>query len=381
MSGVVQAGGLTLRRLGLTLAALAAVGCSKKPPPDFAPAPALVSRIRTIEISTPSSYACPGQVIPATYVAVLNDGGRIPFARTYDKDRPPQLHVVFLDRWSEQARPHDTGDWVASANPLLSISTGFHLQVSMKQNPAVRASVVLSPSYECMQHAFRFVGPTGKTGETGGDGPDVVVRLGIVRSPFYDRLIVAGIEVNNGAPHWVFADANLVAPRDWLVVEARGGKGGRGETGSQGRKGQSGQPGCPGGRGGRGWDGGAGGRGGQGGRGGRITIIAPHEDPFLAGIVEVRTPGGEGGDGGEGGEGGDGGDGGEARALVSSERGVVCQKGPKGPDGEAGPSGDEGRDGHRGPRPQVLTVSAPEVFGTRAPPELADLLWPAAERR
>src|SRR2546426_6119255 len=44
---------------------------------------------------------CPGGWIQASYEAVLADGSRVPFARSYDKKHPPRLHVVFLDRSEE----------------------------------------------------------------------------------------------------------------------------------------------------------------------------------------------------------------------------------------------------------------------------------------
>src|SRR5690242_14140037 len=66
-------------------ATLLAVGCSHAPPEGFAPDPGLVAQIRDIRIVTTYARACPGAVIPASYEAVLTDGSRVPFARTYDK--------------------------------------------------------------------------------------------------------------------------------------------------------------------------------------------------------------------------------------------------------------------------------------------------------
>jgi len=91
---------------------------------------------------------------------------------------------------------------------------------------------------------------------TRGGGPQVTVRLGILRSPFYGRLIVAGVEVENDLPFYVFADANTVPPSDWLVIEARGARGARGGDGETGTRGAPGIAGCPGGAGGPGGNGG-----------------------------------------------------------------------------------------------------------------------------
>jgi hypothetical protein len=336
-----------------------------------------VTRIRNIEFSSPTTRTCPGQVIPTTYLAVLDDGTRIPFARSYDKDRPPQLHVVFLDRISAEARAQEDGDWVTDADPLRSLTTGYRLEVVLRHKPDVRGNKVVAPSYDCMSHSFNFSGATGETGLTGSDGPDVTVRLGLLRSPFYDRLIVAGIEVGQAPPYYVFYDATTVPPADWLVLESSGGRGGRGANGATGTEGAAGRAGCPGERGGQGGRGGNGGAGGLGGRGGRVTIIAPQEEPFLAGIVDVQNAGGEGGAGGAGGTGGEGGAGGAAERPNDPQ----CRPGVKGPAGEKGNPGSTGPNGRGGPRAQVITVPARDVFGNRVPPQLAELLWPVPERR
>src|SRR5438093_12901385 len=81
-------------RLFLTMVVF---GCSHKPPEDFAPDPGLVGQIRDVRIVTAYARACPGSTIPTTYEAVLADGSRVPFSRTYDKKHPPRLHVVFLE--------------------------------------------------------------------------------------------------------------------------------------------------------------------------------------------------------------------------------------------------------------------------------------------
>jgi hypothetical protein len=108
-----------------------------------------------------------------------------------------------------------------------------------------------------------------------------------------------------------------------------------------------------------------------------VTIIAPQEEPFLAGIVDVQNPGGEGGPGGAAGNGGEGGAGGAAERPNDPQ----CRPGVKGPTGEKGAPGPAGPAARDGPRAQVITVPARDVFGNRVPPQLAELLWPAAERR
>ncbi len=359
---------------------LAAAGaCSHRPPADFAPDPGLVERIREIRISTSPLplRACPGGTVDASYEALLDDGTRVPFATKYDKKHPPRLHVVFLERTSAEAYSQEDGDWVTSANPLATALTGFRLNATLKAKPAIRGSTVVAPDYGCLPHAFGFTGEGGDAAQAGGNGPDVTVRLGIVRSPFYEKLIVAAVEVGLAPPVYLLADATVIPPSDWLIVQSRGGPGGRGVAGTRGSKGASGTSGCPGSPGGPGGPGGNGGPGGPGGRGGRISVIAPSEEPFLAGLVDARSPGGSGGQGAAGGAGGPGGAGGEARSTDNRS----CVQGPDGQPGAKGSAGSDGAQGSPGPRAQVVTLPARDVFGPHTPPELAALIEQSQRRR
>jgi len=355
---------------------LLAAACSHAPPADFAPEPGLVDRIKEIRLTAPPQV-CPGETFGVTYAAVLEDGAIVPFESRYDKKHPPRLHVVFLDRSSDEATPLENGAWAATRDPFATITSGFHLAATLKQKPSLRATATVDPEYSCMPHAFSFQGVSGDRGSAGGDGPDVTVRLGIVRSPHIERLLVASIAVGDAPPFFTVADANVVPPRDWLVIETRGGKGGRGIKGQNGSAGAAGQPGCAAGDGAPGQAGGRGGVGGPGGRGGRITIIVPTEVPFLAGLVDARTPGGPGGDGGLGGDGGAGGAGGRPRTGDGNN----CSNGKNGPAGTKGDAGGAGGQGTQGPHPQVITVSGRDVFGPQVPPGLADLLGAAGPNR
>jgi hypothetical protein len=357
-----------LRRVTLPiLAALAAACASRRPPEDFAPDSGLVARIREIRISAPET-ACPGTGFPASYTAVLDDGTTVPFATRYDRRRPPRLHVVFLERWGDAVSPLGDGGWYPDPDPLVSAHDGFTLSASLRAKPDVRATATVAPSYACTPHAFAFEGPPGGRGDgPAGDGPDLTVRLALGHSRFYPRLLVAAIEITGAPPRYYLYDATTVAPTDWLIVESRGG---RGATGSRGNEGAAGRQGPPCAAGERGGNGRRGGPGGEGGRGGRITIIAPVEEPFMAGLVDGRTPGGPGGNPGRGGPGGQGGAGGSSE----TREGRTCGSGPRGPAGQPGPDGTAGRAGPDGPRPTVLTVPARDVFGPNAPAALLALL-------
>ncbi len=352
------------------LAALLA-GCGpKKPPADFAPDPLLLGRITALRVQTWPERVCPGQRIHATYEAVLDDGSVMPFATSYDDKNPPPLHVVFLRFASGEAAPRAGGHWDTHPDPLLSATNGFRLSTFLRDKPSVNAFTVVEPEYSCSPHVFAYEGQPGDAGgEAGGRGPDVVVRLDIVESPFVSRLLVAEVSVNAAPPVYVLSDADVIPPRDWLVIESRGGPGGRGVAGTDGAAGAAGADGCPGGKGGAGGAGGNGGPGGPGGSGGEVTVVVPTENSLLAGLVDVRTPGGAGGPGGKAGKGGPGGAGGTAQG--DDRRCVAGEAGPRGPDGAAG---RDGRTGPDGPPVRVFTVPREQIFGPHAPPELVALL-------
>ncbi len=358
-------------RLTYFCATLLAVGCSHAPPEGFAPDPGLVAQIRDIRIVTGYARACPGGVIPASYEAVLASGERVSFSRSYDKKHPPRLHVVFLDRESPDAVSQEDGDWVTERDPLATVSTGFRLTATLRANSRITNTVVVPPDYRCMPHTFAFSGEPGGPGEAGEPGPDATVRLAVLRSPFYDKLFVAGIQVGLAPPFYVLQDASAVPPADWLVIEARGGRGGSGVAGTRGADGSAGAAGCPAQAGAPGGNGGNGGSGGPGGRGGRINVIVPLDNPFLAGIVAGRSPGGAGGPGGPGGAGGKGGKGGQGGTDASNRR---CPDAVDGAPGQAGSAGPTGSQGSPGPRSIVVTAPAREIFGVQVPPELGSLL-------
>jgi hypothetical protein len=202
-------------------------------------------------------------------------------------------------------------------------------------------------------------------------GPDVTVRLGRARSPYYEKLIMVSIEVGAQPPMYQLYDARTIPPADFIQVESRGGPGGQGMTGPKGGDGTNGAGGCPAQPGGNGGPGGDGARGGPGGLGGQITIIVPEDEPFMAGLVTARSLGGPGGPGGKGGQGGAPGKGG---AAVGGSDGRECARGVDGTEGRKGQDGPLGFEGRRGPRPMIVEAPADQVFGAALPPELMALV-------
>jgi len=354
----------------LVLAAPLAGACAHAPPPDFAPDPSLVSHIRSIQITTTPWIACPAATLQASYEAVLDDGTHIPFLRTYDKNHPPRLHVVFLNLWSSDANPTRDGDWVTNADPLATATTGFRLSASLKAKPVIQGTATVQPDYSCIPHEFSFNGDRGGRASAGQPGPDVTVRLGLGHSPFYQKLIIASIQVGSSLPFFVLYDAKTVPPADFLQIESRGGRGGQGAPGPKGTDGSAGSAGCPAQAGSPGSDGGNGNAGAPGGRGGMVTIMVPDDQPFLAGLVTAHSRGGEGGPGGPGGPAGAGGKGGQG----TGGPGKNCADGADGAAGRKGQDGPQGPEGPRGGRPVFVPMPASDVFGDLVPPELEVLL-------
>src|SRR2546430_9833091 len=162
-------------------ATLLAVACSHAPPEGFAPDPGLVTQIRDIRIVTTYARVCPGAVIPTTYEAVLTDGSRVPFARSYDKKHPPRLHMTFLDRTSPESVTQQDGDWVTDADPLLSATTGFRLTATLRPKPSVTNPAAVPPAYRGRPHPSGSSGGPEGPGKPGANGPDATGRLPRVR--------------------------------------------------------------------------------------------------------------------------------------------------------------------------------------------------------
>ncbi|HUL02964.1 MAG TPA: hypothetical protein VLV16_07040 [Gemmatimonadales bacterium] len=362
-----------------SLALVAGAACSHKPPEDYAPDPGLLAHIRDIEISITPVAACPGSWIQANYQAVIDDGTRVPFVRSYDKKHPPRLHITFLERTSAEASSNKDGNWVTNADPILTATTGFRLTATLKAKPSITHTLVVPPDYSCAPHTFAYSGATGRVSQGGQMGPDITVRLGRARSPYYEKLLMAAIEVGSQPAFYELYDARTIPPADFLQIESRGGAGGPGMAGPHGGDGTNGAGGCPAQPGGNGGAGGDGGRGGPGGQGGQITIVVPEDEPFMAGLVTARSMGGPGGPGGKGGPGGAAGKGGPP---VGGSEGRQCARGADGAEGRKGSDGPVGWDGRRGPRPMIVEAPSNEVFGAGLPPELTALVRaPAAPPR
>src|SRR5260370_38614701 len=95
--------------------------------------------------------------------------------------------------------------------------TGFRLTATFRAKPTATASTVVAPDYSCLPHSFGFRGAGA-----GASGPQVTVRLGLLQSPFYDRLLRPGIQAENPPPYCDPAQPRAVPPPEWLGTAPQG---------------------------------------------------------------------------------------------------------------------------------------------------------------
>src|SRR5215831_13385027 len=278
----------------------------------------LITFARGLNVLPASSRACPGQVVGAKYEVRIAGGANLPLTES---------DVATLIRRGTAAEPSRNGEWQTSADPLASAATGFRLSAALARDTTVKGDTVLVPRYGCRPATWDLGG--------GPVGQQAHVRLGTLRTPFYDSVVVAALEVSGRAP--VVA---LLGPDNWHQGAIRVNAAGKdGRAGSRGGAGEMGSECSPGG------DGGDGGDGQDGGAGGHVDIIVEAGSQWLADLVSVYNPGGHGGDGGAAGAGG---------APGPSPRGSekTCSPRP----GRAGRPGAHGRDGVSGGPPVVTSV-------------------------
>src|SRR5581483_5067494 len=138
------------------------------------------SKVRALRILPTATRACPGDAIQVTYEAALADGSRVPFG---------QAQSSALIRSGVAAEPKPDGSWTASADPLVSTVTGFHLTAKLASDSSIRADTVVVPKYDCRRPLV--IGPGVSTQ---ADTKHAYVRLGTFASPFYDSIVVATLE-------------------------------------------------------------------------------------------------------------------------------------------------------------------------------------------
>lgn len=315
-----------------------------------------VSQIRALKITPASNSACPGGVVPVQYAAVFTDGTERVFASrgTTTGGLDPKV-LTFA---SPTATMGVDGRMETSADPLASVIKGFPIRVSLVGNPSVSAETTIVPTYECLPRAITAIGgsPTkvcaaASNGRLSDDHCDLVPRiargskegavpatnfsvlLGVVRTPFFDSLLVGVVDVPGDRPIVMLVPAPIKP--GILMVTAPGrngtpGMAGRGgelsESCSSGGSGQNGEDGHP------------------GGDGPTLSLFVQDDNEALQAVVIARLEGGQGGAGGPGGQGGAGGVE-YNKDPVTGKQSIKCRGTTRGSNGAPGNQGVQGRDG------------------------------------
>ena len=280
----------------------------------------------------PIARVCPGQQVEATYVEHFPDGsqGKVS-SRDVRQLTPKDGDSVTVAR---------DGSWQTNADPMRSVLTGFPLSASLARDSSVRGDTVAAPSYDCphdviklpMSDRFHFT--------------HAYVRLGTFRTPFYDSVVVAVIEL----------DGRVLGTRVLSPAEMRSGAIKITALGKPGVAGHSGSQGSPGSDCSNGEQGTDGEPGEAGQAGGQVDIIVQEGSPWLANLVAVSNTGGRGGKGGEGGAGGPASA--PSSRTGSGSGGSSCRPRP----GRPGRSGAQGPDGEPGQPPKVTSAPVPLLW-------------------
>jgi hypothetical protein len=315
------------------ISALACGGASSSPATR---ASAVRGEIRSLVIRPLSRAACAGEPIATRYEAILQNGDRTTLGAR---------DLALLRRSGAGVYLRDDGSWQTDVNPLISAMTGFVLHAWLESDSSVRADTIVTPTYGCARTTIDARGTASADDAT-------YIRLGVLRSPFHDSIVVAAFESGKNTSRVM-----LLGPREMrngaIRIDASGRPGSKGRAGTAGANGGPCERGAPGEQG---EDGGA------GGPGGRIDIIVQADAPWLANLVVISNEGGAGGAAGAGGVGGRAGTGGGGRS---------CPSGVQAPNGRPGRQGPAGLPG---PRPTVSTIPFPLVW-TGSP------LWNSEETR
>ncbi len=308
----------------LIVGVIGAAACASMQSPAIARPSTVTGTIRSLSIVPAGRTACPGEIISTRYEAIVGEQSRVTLGAG---------DMGLLNRSGAGITPLADGRWQTDANPLVSAATGFRLRARAVTDSTVRADTVVIPSYACDKFSIdaRGIASAG-----------VFLRLGVLRSAFYDSVVVAALEYSGGVGRVL-----VLGPRDLrkgaIRVDATGAAGAGGASGHDGADGAA----CE--RGSRGENGDD---GSSGGSGGRVDIIVQADAPWLADLVVVSNAGGPGGPGGRGGRGG-------RNGTSSGRGGTTCTSGGAAPNGMAG---RQGSPGIAGPMPVISTIPFPLVW-------------------
>jgi len=287
------------------------------------------AREASISILPKMSRACPGQQIEASYVEHFPDGSQITL--------PPRDVRQLASPDGDSVTTARDGYWQTSADPMRSVLTGFRLFAALARDSSVRGDTVVPPSNDCPHEVINL--PSSDRFHF----THAYLRLGTFRTPFYDSVVVAVVELDGRA-----VGARILPPGQMRSGAIR--VSAPGKNGAAGRAGRIGLAGSDCSNGEQGEDGDPG-EAGQ--PGGQVDIITQQGSEWLADLVAVSNPGGRGGKGGEGGSGGL-----AASRTGSGPGGATCRPKP----GRPGRPGAQGSDGEPGQSPKVTSVLVPLLW-------------------
>lgn len=288
-------------------------------------------RQATISIA-PVAGVCPGRQVEATYTEHFPDGSQVKLsARDVRQLTPGGGDSTAVAR---------DGSWQTNPDPMRSVLTGFLLSASLARDSSVRGDTVARPSYDCPHDVIKL--PASDRFHF----THAYVRLGTFRTPFYDSVVVAVVEMDGG----------VLGVRVLSPAEMRSGAIKIAALGKAGAAGHSGSSGSAGGDCSNGEQGTDGDPGEPGQPGGQVDIIVQEGSLWLANLVAVSNTGGRGGRGGEGGAGGPAGA--QASRTGSGAGGASCRPRP----GRPGRSGAQGPDGEPGQPPKVTSAPVPLLW-------------------
>lgn len=322
---------------------------------------------------------CPGDKFQVELVAKLLDGSSCSSTDRSrgclgEKDAVIKVEDVRLDvPGAGRVGDPDQYIWVPPADPLATADTGLLLRgwlekaIAGQTHKSMVGEAELKPVYECQLSGTYSPGRAGSPGSSGAQGPDVVIAITTLSTPWYPSAALVRVEAMGTKSYYISPSVEQA-----VKITAYGQSGASGAPGVAGKEGQTGDdapdnaaPCTKGGIGQDGAPGGPGGDGGDGGTGGMIRIMLDQAAADkLRGRVLAQSLGGGPGDGGPGGFGGAGGQGGKGAKSTTQCSDNDGKDGRKGADGHPGRAG---RPGLNGPSPVETVATRQALFAAEMP--------------
>jgi hypothetical protein len=321
---------------------------------------------------------CPGDAFQVEVIAKLKDGTS---CSSTDSSRgcmgkknaiinPTDVRITASS--GKQVGSADKFVWLPDPNPLSTAGTGIKLRgwlekvIDGASVKSIEGETSIRPVYECKKENVFTYPQHGHDGKPGRAGPNLVVAITSLSTPFYPDAALIRVEYDAIRVYLISPSADQP-----VRILAQGQQGAHGVPGEPGRKGADGKDAmqktqCNRGTDGEpGSNGGPGGPGGDGGAGGSIKVLLDDRvADRLRGRVLLGAPGGYAGPGGDGGLRGQGG-----RAGQGGPEAEQCPQtaGEPGKSGERGANGAPGQPGPDGRAPEFENALREKIFA----PELS----------